>query len=65
MKRRDSLLTFLLTILLAVGVTGPARGDAVAQKPHVLVILADDIGYSDIGIMGSEIQTPSLNKLAG
>jgi arylsulfatase A-like enzyme len=36
----------------------------VPNKPNIIVILADDMGYSDLGCMGSEIQTPHLNKLA-
>lgn len=35
-----------------------------AKKPNVLVILSDDIGYSDIGCFGSEINTPNIDKLA-
>ncbi|MDX1284010.1 MAG: arylsulfatase [Draconibacterium sp.] len=34
------------------------------EKPNVIVILGDDIGYSDIGPYGSEIKTPSLDRLA-
>ncbi len=33
-------------------------------RPNVLVILADDLGYSDIGCYGGEIETPNLNALA-
>lgn len=35
-----------------------------AKRPNLLVILADDMGYSDIGCFGSEISTPNLDKLA-
>ncbi|ALX47834.1 arylsulfatase [Lentibacillus amyloliquefaciens] len=34
------------------------------QKPNVLLILNDDMGYSDIGSYGGEIDTPNLDKLA-
>ena len=34
------------------------------QKPNVVLIMGDDIGYSDLGCYGSEIHTPNLDKLA-
>ncbi len=35
-----------------------------AKRPNVLLILADDLGYSDIGAFGGEISTPNLDQLA-
>lgn len=35
-----------------------------AEKPNLLLILADDLGFSDIGCYGSEIATPNLDRLA-
>lgn len=37
---------------------------AAAAPPNVLVILTDDLGFSDIGCYGSEIDTPTLDRLA-
>ena len=53
MKRR---LLALLCILC-----GPA---CAAPKPNVLLIMADDLGFSDTGCYGGEIATPNLDALA-
>ena len=34
------------------------------EKPNIIVILVDDMGFSDIGCYGSEINTPNLDRLA-
>ncbi|HBV64800.1 MAG TPA: arylsulfatase [Rhodopirellula sp.] len=36
-----------------------------ADKPNIVLIMADDMGYTDIGCYGSEIETPVLDRLAG
>jgi len=38
--------------------------DAAQKKPNILLIMADDLGYSDLGCYGGEIHTPNLDKLA-
>ncbi len=40
------------------------EGTSAAQKPNILLIVADDMGFSDLGIYGSEINTPNLDRLA-
>jgi len=49
-----------LLLILAFGLSSPAT----AEAPNIILIMADDMGFSDIGCFGSEIQTPSLDKLA-
>ncbi|MFN9026557.1 MAG: sulfatase-like hydrolase/transferase, partial [Akkermansiaceae bacterium] len=39
-------------------------GFAAEKKPNILVIMTDDLGYSDLGCYGSEIDTPNLDRLA-
>ena len=51
---------FLLLCLLALPGFAPA-----AQKPNILFILADDIGYGDLGCYGAtKIKTPNCDRLA-
>jgi arylsulfatase len=47
---------------LAIGASAFARQ---GRKPNVLLIIADDMGYSDAGCYGGEINTPNLDRLAG
>lgn len=53
-------LTCLLLISLLLSL--PAAG--AAPKPNILLILADDLGFSDLGCYGGEIATPNLDSLA-
>jgi arylsulfatase A-like enzyme len=63
------LLLFGFTIIAAVltnprwkFVEGAERG--AAPRPHIVYIVADDLGWKDVGFHGSDIKTPNIDKLA-
>jgi len=43
---------------------GVSPSSPAGQRPNILLIVADDLGYSDLGAYGSEISTPNLDALA-
>ena len=53
---------FLSTLLILAKV--PASAEEPPARPNIVVIISDDMGYSDIGCYGGEIRTPNLDALA-
>ena len=66
MKSHAPLLAKLCLPLLAPALAlGAASAQAApAKRPNILLIVADDLGYTDLGAYGAEISTPNLDKLA-
>lgn len=52
-----------LAVCLAAGLTTPVAARDKA-RPNIVLILADDVGFSDFGAYGSEISTPNIDALA-
>jgi len=60
MKNRKWMMTAAVA-----GTLFPIFGKAAqAEKPNILLIIADDMGFSDLGCYGGEIKTPNLDRLA-
>jgi arylsulfatase len=57
------MIRSIAILVLLAATTSVARGDD-PPRPDIVIILADDMGYSDIGCYGGEIRTPTLDRLA-
>ena len=53
---RSSVFCFFILSILSAAYAG--------ERPNILIILADDLGYSDLGFQGGEIETPNIDRLA-
>ncbi len=61
MKTPNLLAVALVGTLAIITATAALAED---KQPNILVIIADDMGYSDIGCFGGEIKTPNIDALA-
>ena len=58
------MMTRLLFLALVVASFSFVNSLSAQERPHIILIMVDDMGFSDIGCYGSEIPTPHLDALA-
>lgn len=54
----------LFFLILFTTLSNCQRSPSIDNRPNVILILVDDMGYSDLGAYGSEISTPNIDRLA-
>lgn len=64
MQLTISRLIFYLFLTLFVSCRQIAQEEASSKKPNIILIMADDMGFSDLGFMGSGIETPNIDWLS-
>jgi len=62
---RNKFLLTTLPVLISPVLSLSAENKTSADRLNIILILADDMGFSDFGFMGAGIETPNLDKLAG
>ena len=60
----NRLLGHIIVAPLLLGVLAGAVDADDSDRPNIIVIVCDDMGFSDLGCFGSEIDTPNLDRLA-
>ncbi len=58
------LLPLALALMSGACVSTGTEAQQSVKRPNILLIVADDLGYSDIGPFGADIATPTLDTLA-
>ncbi|MES2259399.1 MAG: arylsulfatase [Pseudomonadota bacterium] len=64
MYKNTTFAPLLLAALLGAALPAPLRAASPAPRPNIVVLVADDWGFSDVGAYGSEIATPHIDSLA-
>ena len=64
MRRTQQVINLLGCLFLLTGSAASFGSPQANDRPNILLIIVDDLGFTDIGSFGGEIPTPHLDKLA-
>jgi arylsulfatase A-like enzyme len=65
LKTRETSVQYVyILIVITLAVLAPGFATGADERPHVLILLADDLGWRDVGYHGSEIDTPHVDRIA-
>jgi arylsulfatase len=64
MRRSFPPVAFLVSVVCAFGILQAAIAPVGAAAPNIVLIMCDDMGFSDVGCYGGEINTPNIDRLA-
>jgi arylsulfatase A-like enzyme len=62
--KKNLLIASVLFLIWQVAYSQSSVSKTDIKRPNIIIILADDMGYSDMGMFGSEIKTPNMDGLA-
>ncbi|MFS1428965.1 sulfatase-like hydrolase/transferase, partial [Vibrio splendidus] len=62
--KKERKYRFFSSLLMSFTLMYAHASLAQEKQPNVLIITADDMGFSDVGAFGSEIQTPTIDSIA-
>ena len=58
---KNNMTAVLIIVLICIDPKTSVAQSAIKQRPNILMIVADDLGYTDLGCYGGEIKTPNID----